>query len=230
MCLSFQFRWTLNTPIWCLQNPADAAVDPSARATPFGQHLGDIRFDEDYARFYEMYSGQRKLPQPVEGRTLYQEVPGLFPSRLQQQLSAGGQVSVPSQILSRGVTPGGEDSDSQLRPLCEDRCSRLKITRGARWYGYAGLEVIDEQGPAQDIAALHEGMIQAFQQLGKGWMLGRGGGPYDINCIGAGAMSAGVRGPSPMQSHLNIVSPVGSKPGTPSPLDGEHYHVERYFL
>ncbi len=101
----------LNIRAWfprvhCLdQNPADAAV--GSRATPgIDQHLGDVRFDEDYARFYEMYSGQRKLPPPVEGRTLYQEVPGLFPSRMQQQLGAVGQVQAQQQILSRGVTPG----------------------------------------------------------------------------------------------------------------------------
>lgn len=87
-------------------------MDPNARATPVGQHLGDIRFDEDYARFYEMYSGQRKLPPPVADRTLYQEVPGLFPSRLQQQLGAVGQAQ--AQILSRGVTPGAMQQQAAL--------------------------------------------------------------------------------------------------------------------
>lgn len=63
------------------------ALDGRHRSTPIDP-VGDIRFDEDYARFYELYSGQRKLPPPVEGRTLYQEVPSLFPNKLQAQQQA----------------------------------------------------------------------------------------------------------------------------------------------
>lgn len=73
----------------------------------------DIRFDEDYARFYEAYSGQKKLPPPVEGRTLYNELPGLLQ---QKQLQAAQQALLsaatppPSQaalLLGGGLNPGG---------------------------------------------------------------------------------------------------------------------------
>ncbi len=47
------------------------------------QALGDIRLDEDYEQFYQLYSGRRKLPPPVGGRTLYQELPGLMRPQMQ---------------------------------------------------------------------------------------------------------------------------------------------------
>lgn len=100
----------------------------------------------------------------------------------------------------------------------------------------AGLEVIDEQGPTNDMAALHEGMMQAFQQLGKSRVnkiLVIRRVTAAVKHVVSTALSAcltccdtlshghhtGVRGPSPMPGHLNGVSPHGSKPGTPSPLD-----------
>lgn len=46
----------------------------------------DIRFDEDYARFYEAYAGFRKLPPPVDGNTL--ELSALL--QQQQKLQSNG--------------------------------------------------------------------------------------------------------------------------------------------
>lgn len=107
------------------QGPPDSAFDPRLRGTHIEQHLGgDFRFDEDYARFYATYSGPRKLPAPVEGRTLYQDVPHLYPNKLQQQMQqmqqmqqlqqaqqlvAAQQAAMaggPGGMLSRGITPG----------------------------------------------------------------------------------------------------------------------------
>lgn len=72
----------------------------------------DIRFDEDYARFYEAYSGQRKLPPPVEGRTLYSEL-GLLHQKQQLLAHQQGMLSSatppPTQalLMGGGLTPGG---------------------------------------------------------------------------------------------------------------------------
>jgi hypothetical protein len=92
------------------QGAADAA---SANRGWSGIEHGDIRFDEDYARFYEAYSGQRKLPPPVEGRTLYSEL-GLLQQK--QQLLAQHQSMMssatppPNQalLMAGGLTPGGK--------------------------------------------------------------------------------------------------------------------------
>jgi hypothetical protein len=89
------------------------AADPANlnRGWPGIEHA-DIRFDEDYARFYEAYSGQRKLPPPVEGRTLYSEL-GLLQHK-QQMLAHQGMLSSatppPTQalLMGGGLTPGGE--------------------------------------------------------------------------------------------------------------------------
>ena len=71
------------------------------------QATSDVRFDEDYARFYALYSGQRKLPPPVEGRTLYQDVPGLYnAAKLQQAQQMLAAPVAGGPMLSRGITPG----------------------------------------------------------------------------------------------------------------------------
>jgi hypothetical protein len=90
------------------------AADPASSNRGWsGIEHGDIRFDEDYARFYEAYSGQRKLPPPVEGRTLYSEL-GLLQQK--QQLLAQHQSMMssatppPNQalLMAGGLTPGGK--------------------------------------------------------------------------------------------------------------------------
>lgn len=90
-------------------NPDPAS---SSRAWSGIEHA-DIRFDEDYARFYEAYSGQRKLPPPVEGRTLYSEL-GLLQQKqqllAQQQGMLTSATPPPSQAAllgMGGLTPGG---------------------------------------------------------------------------------------------------------------------------
>eukprot|EP00879_Flechtneria_rotunda_P023680 GHRR01025065.1.p1 GENE.GHRR01025065.1~~GHRR01025065.1.p1 ORF type:complete len:206 (-),score=32.15 GHRR01025065.1:105-722(-) len=100
-------RW--GNIFWCMQGNADPAV--SSRAWTGMEHA-DIRFDEDYARFYEAYSGQRKLPPPVEGRTLYSEL-GLLQQKQQLLAQQSGMLSSatppPSQLLmGGGLTPGGK--------------------------------------------------------------------------------------------------------------------------
>jgi hypothetical protein len=90
------------------------AADPaSANRGWTGIEHGDIRFDEDYARFYEAYSGQRKLPPPVEGRTLYSEL-GLLQQKQQllaqqtNMLSSATPPPNPALLMAGGLTPGGE--------------------------------------------------------------------------------------------------------------------------
>lgn len=93
----------------------------------------DIRFDEDYARFYEAYSGQRKLPPPVEGRTLYSEL-GLLQQKQQMLAHQQGMLSSatppPSQaaLLMNALTPGGEVS-----LLC---CCSLQLEEVQKGKGY----------------------------------------------------------------------------------------------
>ncbi|KAF5825338.1 hypothetical protein DUNSADRAFT_11431 [Dunaliella salina] len=72
--------------------PLDPATQaPRATPTPLEHpNITDIRYDEDYLRFYQEYSGQRKLPPPIDGRTFFQELPGyLQQTRLGSQLNSG---------------------------------------------------------------------------------------------------------------------------------------------
>eukprot|EP00878_Enallax_costatus_P025401 GHUV01027176.1.p1 GENE.GHUV01027176.1~~GHUV01027176.1.p1 ORF type:complete len:150 (+),score=31.74 GHUV01027176.1:395-844(+) len=99
-------------------NPNNADPVASSRGWTGMEHA-DIRFDEDYARFYEAYSGQRKLPPPVEGRTLYSEL-GLLQQKQQMLAHQQGILSSatppPSQsaLLMNALTPGGEVSTDVL--------------------------------------------------------------------------------------------------------------------
>lgn len=121
----------------------------------------DIRFDEDYARFYEAYSGQRKLPPPVEGRTLYSEL-GLLQQKQQMLAHQQGLLSSatppPSQsaLLMNALTPGGEVSAAVLLQTV----AATSVDNLSKRHNHAGLEVIQEQGPSN-------GLVQAFQQLGE---------------------------------------------------------------
>ncbi|KAF6244116.1 hypothetical protein COO60DRAFT_117928 [Scenedesmus sp. NREL 46B-D3] len=119
-----QDRWTPGPP-----DPAS-----SSRAWP-GIENSDIRYDEDYARFYEVFSGQRKLPPPVEGRTLYSEL-GLLQQQQKQMLAH-------QQGLLTSATP--PPSQAALLGM-----------GGALTPG--GLEVIQEQGP-------NSNLVHAFHQL-----------------------------------------------------------------
>ena len=102
-------------PPLLLQGAADPA---NANRGWTGIEHGDIRFDEDYARFYEAYSGQRKLPPPVEGRTLYSEL-GLLHQKqqmlAQQSNMLGSATPPPNQalLMAGGLTPGGEQQQQQ---------------------------------------------------------------------------------------------------------------------
>jgi hypothetical protein len=97
--------------------PQGAADPASANRGWSGIEHGDIRFDEDYARFYEAYSGQRKLPPPVEGRTLYSEL-GLMQQKQQllaQQTNMLSSATPPPNqalLMAGGLTPGGESAAS----------------------------------------------------------------------------------------------------------------------
>lgn len=108
----------LLTVFCCLQGAADPA---SSNRGWSGIEHGDIRFDEDYARFYEAYSGQRKLPPPVEGRTLYSEL-GLLQQKQQllaQQTNMLSSATPPPNplLMAGGLTPGGEHAVLLLLPL-----------------------------------------------------------------------------------------------------------------
>ncbi len=62
--------------------------------------ITDIRYDEEYARFYMEYTNQgRKLPPPLEGRTLYQE----FLQQHANRLGAAGHAH--SQLLGNAGLP-----------------------------------------------------------------------------------------------------------------------------
>jgi hypothetical protein len=58
----------------------------------------DIRCDEQYEDFYKSYSGAKKLPPPMDNRTLYNDLPVLSPKAASSQLSpffAGLQLDSP---------------------------------------------------------------------------------------------------------------------------------------
>jgi hypothetical protein len=72
---------------------------PNSRCDPM-LDAASIRFDEDYQQFFNHMSGQgRKLPPPVDNRTLYQELPGL----LQHKINAHGQLLGPHGGVMRGI-------------------------------------------------------------------------------------------------------------------------------
>lgn len=92
---------------WALSQGASDAIAQEAKLA--GIEHTDIRFDEDYARFYESYAGSRKLPPPVDGNTLL-ELPSLLqqhklqPNGLHQQalLQQGQSISAAQyQLLNQ---------------------------------------------------------------------------------------------------------------------------------
>jgi hypothetical protein len=123
-------------------------IDPTA----------DIRYDEDYARFYDLYSGQRKLPPPVDGRTLYTELGLLHQQQQQRQQQADLQVAVAQQAAMMGsaatpppghaaaalaslmagggaLTPGGERDEGRggrRRLTGRQRRAQLRATGSVR--------------------------------------------------------------------------------------------------
>jgi len=82
------------------------------RWTPDG--WADIRCDEDYERFYQQSQaeGGRKLPPPLDNRTVYAQLP----PHLQQQLTQQQQQALAARLSPgpSGATPsgwrGGEDT------------------------------------------------------------------------------------------------------------------------
>jgi hypothetical protein len=76
---------------------ANADAVNGQRWAPF-EHA-DIRFDEDYPRFFETFGAQqRNLPPPVNGRTLYHELPALLHQQKLQQ-------AVAQQAMLNNATP-----------------------------------------------------------------------------------------------------------------------------
>ena len=68
----------------------------------------DPRYDPDYGQFYQEYSGQRKLPPPLDStRSLYQELPGLLHQH-GARLGAGGHPLGPggSSLMKPGMGGG----------------------------------------------------------------------------------------------------------------------------
>jgi hypothetical protein len=115
-CVCSSSRW-LTTGCCCLLRAAQGAADAANAGRAWaGIEHADIRFDEDYARFYEAYSGQisgqKRLPPPVEGRTLYSEL-GLLQQKqqllAQHQGMLGSATPPPTQalLMGGGLTPGG---------------------------------------------------------------------------------------------------------------------------
>lgn len=119
-------RW----PRWVLFAP-QAQVDPvggrAARLTPV-ENFTDIRYDEDYAAFYQLHAGERKLPPPVDGTTLYTDLHNYLQAQQAQQaqqqakdvstllqatgsrlsaLSGTSALSAPTGLLTGGVGVGG---------------------------------------------------------------------------------------------------------------------------
>lgn len=73
----------------------------NTRHTPMEHALTDIRLDEEYAKFYMEYSGQRKLPPPLDGRTLYQELQQRLGHAAQQQLMNAAAAGLQSAASGR---------------------------------------------------------------------------------------------------------------------------------
>lgn len=111
-----------------LQPPLRAATAPPPRLNDgsFQHHL-DIRLDEDYERFYQaqLASGNKKVPPPLEGRTLYNDMPGFDSSELEQILGGGGYDEASKQ--------GANASLSILQSL-----SRMNVDGGHGGHGSHG--------------------------------------------------------------------------------------------
>ncbi|KAI8476986.1 MAG: hypothetical protein J3K34DRAFT_203570 [Monoraphidium minutum] len=106
-------------------------IDPTA----------DIRYDEDYARFYEAYSGQRKLPPPVDGRTLYTEL-GLLHQHHQQQQQA--QQRQQAAELQAAAVQHVAMMGSAATPPPHAAAALASLMAGSQSLTPGGLEVIQE--------------------------------------------------------------------------------------
>lgn len=91
-------------------------MDQQVRGTPVDHTVTDIRYDEDYAKFYEAYGQACKLPPPIEGRTLYQDIPGLLQrSRLGQQMLAGAGAANQQMLLRANGEAAGKAAAEERR-------------------------------------------------------------------------------------------------------------------
>jgi hypothetical protein len=93
----------------------------------------DIRYEDDYARFYMEFAGLKHLPPPLEGGTLYQEF--LQKHRQQQQ-----QQQQQQQLLNAAV---GLGSAIGRPPPGGCACMRMRLHEYAvprhRWYKFVVL-------------------------------------------------------------------------------------------
>ena len=92
--------------MWEEQGGVNAqAAAAEGRWTP-NEGLAEIRFDEDYEKFYTAQLGAgRKLPPPVDNRTLYSELPLHIQQNYtpQQQAALNARLSpVPNGYLGTG--------------------------------------------------------------------------------------------------------------------------------
>ncbi len=153
-------------PLGPVQGAPDLGFGP--RATPMEHSITDIRYDDDYAKFYMEYSAQtqRKMPPPLplESRQLIHELMS-HQNRLnnQQLLNAAGLGGTQQSVgRAPGRTRRVQLTALQIRAPAQSRHSRPL----SRALYLAGLEVIDEQGPA-NVGGLPDSMLQALSQLSK---------------------------------------------------------------
>ncbi len=92
----------------CLQQGALGNQNQDGRWTP--SDFTDIRVDEDYERFYRAQAASgKKLPPPLDNRTIYNELP----QHMSQGLSVQAQAALAHRLQSGGVNGlnGGMHSD-----------------------------------------------------------------------------------------------------------------------
>ncbi len=92
----------------CLQQGALGNQNQDGRWTP--SDFTDIRVDKDYERFYRAQAASgKKLPPPLDNRTIYNELP----QHMSQGLSVQAQAALAHRLQSGGVNGlnGGMLSD-----------------------------------------------------------------------------------------------------------------------
>ena len=84
----------------------------------------DIRYDEDYAAFYELTTNKEHLPPPVDGNTLYNDMQTYMVQQQYKDSAAfhgAPRFGAPSNAHGLGMGLGSQSSLGRGENACEQR-------------------------------------------------------------------------------------------------------------